>query len=615
MELENITTIHSSEKSEIILGESEGKQYIKKTGEVSHEAVQKIAQINSPYIAKICELGENYIITEYAEGFPLSERKIPVKKVFEVALELCDALSVLHEQNIIHRDVKPSNIILCNDGHIKLIDFDAARIKKTTTDKDTRFVGTDGFAPPEQYGFMQTDERSDIYSFGVTIKLLLAENYARSPYKRVIERCIRFNPEQRYFSIKAVKSALKRSRIMPFVIGSIAGTAVLAAMILVLNFGINSQTPPDDMSRTESPFVQSTSSVSESSAPVYVSSSSSTNSSVSSSSSTSSGASSSSSTSLSTSSSSSTSSSTSSLSSTSSSVSNSNSTSSSTPSSSITSSSSSSSNSSSSNTSSSSSTGNTSIPVLPPDESLNEPIQTAITYPISWDIITVPEGLPRLTNTVSYCGFSKTTSKLDKRFLIKWENMSKEEMDKIIQKTYQWVGSDSIFTSFTLSNGDPISQIESSKFHIVISREKESPNSVFFNIYPKAANYVLPPINLDLADPDVTEGSSRSLKWEDTILPDYLPKLTDNITWVSYRNGSCEIVWDVMSLEETEAVIKKIVDAFDSGIKYELDYMANVYIWTLIGEIDGRTTNITINHITKYNKDYEKMDQTRVTIS
>lgn len=63
MELENIRTIHSSKKSEIILGEFDGKQYIKKTGGFSREAVEKIAGINSPYIARIIEIGENHIIT------------------------------------------------------------------------------------------------------------------------------------------------------------------------------------------------------------------------------------------------------------------------------------------------------------------------------------------------------------------------------------------------------------------------------------------------------------------------------------------------------------------------------------------------------------------------
>ena len=83
---------------------------------------------------------------------------------------MCDGLKELHEQKIIHRDIKPSNMILQADGRIRLIDFDAARIFKDNKATDTELLGTKDYAPPEQYGFGQTDPRSDIYSLGVTIK-------------------------------------------------------------------------------------------------------------------------------------------------------------------------------------------------------------------------------------------------------------------------------------------------------------------------------------------------------------------------------------------------------------------------------------------------------------
>ncbi len=230
MELSNEQVIYSSEKCVIVRGEYNGHQCIKKTGGFSREAALVIARINSQYIPRIYEIGEDYIIAEYADGVDLSNAKISPKSVRNIAIELCEALEALHKNNVIHRDVKPSNIILCGNGHIKLIDFDAARIKKTTTDKDTVFIGTDGFAPPEQFGFTQTDERSDIYAFGVTIKLLLGKNYARSGYRNVIEKCMRFDPGRRYASIKAVRSALIRSRYLPIAIPCLA---VIAAVIVI----------------------------------------------------------------------------------------------------------------------------------------------------------------------------------------------------------------------------------------------------------------------------------------------------------------------------------------------------------------------------------------------
>lgn len=172
---------------------------------------------------------------EYVEGRPLTEVNLPKNSVKDIVLELCDGVSQLHCKGIIHRDIKPSNILLTDKGHIKLIDFDAARIKKTEQDKDTVFVGTDGFAPPEQYGFMQTDERSDIYALGVTIKLLLRENYQKSHLRKIAEKCMRFNPEDRYSDVIAVKSAVSRGGMEKWVALGRTLAVTTAVVLLAVN--------------------------------------------------------------------------------------------------------------------------------------------------------------------------------------------------------------------------------------------------------------------------------------------------------------------------------------------------------------------------------------------
>lgn len=246
MDLNNEEVIYSSEKCKITKGEYNGKQCIKKTGSFSHEAANAIARINSPYIPHIYEIGDDYITSEYVDGADLSKSKISPQNVLSIALELCDALAELHKNSVIHRDIKPSNIILCGDGHIKLIDFDAARIMKIAADKDTAFIGTDGFAPPEQFGFTQTDERSDIYSFGVTIKLLLGDNYARSAYKSVIEKCIRFDPARRYKTIAPVRLAIVRSKYLRFAVPVAAVLGVITAVTISVTL-LNSAGSPSDI--------------------------------------------------------------------------------------------------------------------------------------------------------------------------------------------------------------------------------------------------------------------------------------------------------------------------------------------------------------------------------
>lgn len=235
LKLENTEVIYSSEKCEILCGENtEGKRYIRKNKGIDSPTAELLIQVNSPYIARLVEYGKDYTISEYAEGVPLTEAHITPDRIPQIFIELCEGLSALHKARIIHRDIKPSNIILGDDGHVKLIDFDAARTLKPAADKDTVFVGTDGFAPPEQYGFTQTDQRSDIYALGITMKVLLGEDYHHSRYRRIIEKCTRFSPEYRYKSMDKVRHAVILSRYSGAIIGASAGLAAAICFVVIL---------------------------------------------------------------------------------------------------------------------------------------------------------------------------------------------------------------------------------------------------------------------------------------------------------------------------------------------------------------------------------------------
>ncbi len=239
MEFTDEKVLHRSEHGEIALVTDEnGNEYVRKTGKFSAEALSAISKIDSPYIAKIESYSESQVIMEYISGKPLSEISIPQEQLFEVICEICKGLAALHSAGVIHRDIKPSNIMLSNDGHIRIIDFDAARIKKPDADKDTSFIGTDGFAPPEQYGFTQTDERSDIYALGVTIKLLLRDKYESSKFRKVAEKCMRFDPDKRYKSVDQVEIALKFRKHRTAIIvccAAVFGAGVFVGTLIPLN--------------------------------------------------------------------------------------------------------------------------------------------------------------------------------------------------------------------------------------------------------------------------------------------------------------------------------------------------------------------------------------------
>ena len=114
------------------------------------------------------------------------------------------------EPPVIHRDIKPENIVLGEDGAVGLIDFGIARQYKPERESDTRLMGSRSTAPPEQYGFAQTDGRADLYALGATLSWLLTGSYERDALekapvsrrlRRVLTKAAAFSPADRYQEI------------------------------------------------------------------------------------------------------------------------------------------------------------------------------------------------------------------------------------------------------------------------------------------------------------------------------------------------------------------------------------------------------------------------------
>jgi serine/threonine-protein kinase len=151
-----------------------------------HREAHLLATLDHPNIPKVIdsfsEGGQKYVVMEFIEGETLAERMdrlggepLPPDTVINWGLQLCDALSYMHSQTppVIFRDIKPGNVMITTTGEIKLIDFGIARLFKPGKSKDTQIFGTSGYAPPEQYGYGQTDERSDVFALGATLHHLL----------------------------------------------------------------------------------------------------------------------------------------------------------------------------------------------------------------------------------------------------------------------------------------------------------------------------------------------------------------------------------------------------------------------------------------------------------
>ncbi len=240
---EQLDVLKDAEESKVVLAyDKRGKQtcVLKQCAPRSralYETLKEVSNSHIPAIYRLIEQDEKLLVVEeYIEGRTLAEliQSTPSQCIDEalavnILRQLCECLAPLHDKGIIHRDIKPSNLILTKDGIVKLIDFGIARTEKQEADNDTEFLGTRGYAPPEQYGFGQTDARSDIYSLGVTMQRALGKEYD-GYLKDILLRCTALDPANRYPSVKMLENDLEhptKARLW-------GRTAVLACAIAVL---------------------------------------------------------------------------------------------------------------------------------------------------------------------------------------------------------------------------------------------------------------------------------------------------------------------------------------------------------------------------------------------
>ena len=189
--------------------------------------------VSLPHLPRIVECyrhdDKNVVVMECVRGETLSERvrsaQTPGGRLDLLACvfpDLCDAVSELHERldpPIIHRDLKPENVMVSGSG-VTLIDLGIARSFREDGERDTTHFGTRAYAPPEQFGFGQTDARSDVYALGMLLFFCVTglEPAARDrergfagagvpdPLRLVIVRATQLDPAARYATVRAMRS-------------------------------------------------------------------------------------------------------------------------------------------------------------------------------------------------------------------------------------------------------------------------------------------------------------------------------------------------------------------------------------------------------------------------
>lgn len=212
------------------------------------------------------EDGCTYLLREHVPGESLLDYAqkrgpLPAGEVYGAGLSLCRTLKRLHSQRppVIHRDIKLENIIRTPSGEYVLIDFGIARQYDAQSRQDTQVLGTPGSAPPEQFGYCQTDTRSDVYALGVVLHELasgeprLDQGRLEPALQAVVDRCTRFDPADRYADAGAVERALLRAVRPRRRLAGLLGLLSLAAVVIRAAVWLGRPAPPPDVSQSSAP--------------------------------------------------------------------------------------------------------------------------------------------------------------------------------------------------------------------------------------------------------------------------------------------------------------------------------------------------------------------------
>lgn len=172
------------------------------------------------------ENGEVYLVREYIEGMSLAQMVlqkggISEAEICRISRKICQTAEQFQnpDEPMIHRDIKPENIVVTPGGEVVFIDFGTMRSYKKDGSRDTFVVGTRGTAAPEQYGYIQTDQRTDVYTIGQTMLYMVSESYEMNQLsecavsrrmKKIIEKACSFEPDKRYGDAAQLRRAVEK---------------------------------------------------------------------------------------------------------------------------------------------------------------------------------------------------------------------------------------------------------------------------------------------------------------------------------------------------------------------------------------------------------------------
>lgn len=201
--------------------------------------IKAMDSVNIPqyYVVEPLGHGGTLSLEEFIEGDTLlkllEERRLSASDFESVAEQLIDAVGELHENGIVHMDIKPANIIFTKSGKLKLIDFGISKLYGESINAED-YLGTVGYSAPERYSNCISDFRTDIFSMGVTLEKAAEISGYRGGYCAAIKRCTQCEQSRRFQSIAQMKKYIITRKKMTAIVAAIGVAAALTAIIALI---------------------------------------------------------------------------------------------------------------------------------------------------------------------------------------------------------------------------------------------------------------------------------------------------------------------------------------------------------------------------------------------
>lgn len=225
---EEIDVIDEEKEIYLVLDQVSRRIFVKRKLPLSMlEIYKELKSVRHKNLLQVMDVymvqGTCIVIEEYVEGISLENvleqtTVLDEPLAMEYTKSLCEALKELHQRNLVHRDVNPNNIRITSNGVLKLMDFDTVK-RFQGNPRDTRLLGTVGYAAPEQFGFSESDARTDIYAVGVLLNKMLTGRFPvdgiYTEDKRlegVIKKCTLLDKKDRYKNVDGILKEFQRSQ-------------------------------------------------------------------------------------------------------------------------------------------------------------------------------------------------------------------------------------------------------------------------------------------------------------------------------------------------------------------------------------------------------------------